>query len=99
VAHGHPRSQPRSKLLKGRVSSVPSAKDKLWIADVKSACLSALSIVGGRQAMPGLVGTSGVLVRMQFRFGYEDTRNLPYNFGRRGAFNITGPNTGSGRTF
>ena len=90
VAHGHPRPQPRSKLLKGRVSSVSTANDKLWIAAVKGACLSALSVVGGRQAMPGLVGSAGVLVRMQFRFGYEDTGNLPYNFGRRGAFNVTG---------
>lgn len=90
VAHGHPRPQPSSKLLKGRVSSVPSAKDKLWQIAVKRACLRALSVVGGRQVMPGLVGAAGVLVRMQFRFGYEDAGKLPYNFGQRGAFNVTG---------
>ena len=90
VAHGHPRPQPSFKLLKGRVSSVPSAKDKLWQIAVKRACLRALSVVGGRQVMPGLVGAAGVLVRMQFRFGYEDAGKLPYNFGQRGAFNVTG---------
>ena len=71
VAYGHPRPQPRPRFAKGRVISIADTKAKFWLSCVQRAVLRALSVVGGRQVMPDLIGTGGVTVRMQFRFGYE----------------------------
>jgi Holliday junction resolvase RusA-like endonuclease len=71
VAYGHPRPQPRPRFAKGRVISIADTKAKFWLGCVQRACERALSVVGGKQVMPDLIGTGGVTVRMQFRFGYE----------------------------
>lgn len=71
VAYGHPRPQPRPRFAKGRVISVADTKAKFWLACVQRACLRALDVVGGKEVMPSLIGTGGLTVRMQFRFGYE----------------------------
>lgn len=72
VAYGNPRPQPRPGIVKGRLISMADAKTKLWLGSVQRACGRALSVVGGRQVIPDLIGTAGVTVRMQFRFGCED---------------------------
>lgn len=71
VAHGHPRPQPRPRFANGRVISIADTKAKLWLSCVLRAVERALSVVGGRQVLPDLVGTGAITVRMQFRFGYE----------------------------
>lgn len=94
VAVGTPRPQPRPRFAAGRVISTADPNARLWIASFERACKQALEIVGGRQALPGLLGQDAVSVKMQFRFSFQKVAGRKPKRGRQsGSPHVSKPDT------
>lgn len=83
IAIGTPRPQPRPRFAAGRVISTADKNARLWISAVERACKQALEITGGRQALPGLLGTDALSVKMQFRFSFQKVAGRKPKRGRQ----------------